>query len=154
MKLRTLWMTCMMVIGLTWTTYAATWSDTNLPGGLPTGWSIQELSLSESPMFGLGNSKDPDFEGAVAIIPPKEITGSFKGAIDELAKGYDGVNNKRTSKQYGTTVIEIIQFENGLYFYFAEYKGTYYYFYLINKKTKQGDAYQDEFFGHVFGPAK
>ena len=154
MKLRTLWITCMMVIGMTLTTYAATWSDTKLPGDLPSGWSIQDLPLSESPMFVLTYSEDPDFEGVIAIIPPEEITGSLKGAVDELAKGDDGVQNKRTSKQYGTTMIEIIQFENGLHFYFAEYKGTFYYFFLMKKKMKQGNAYQDEFFGHVFGPAK
>lgn len=154
MKLRTLWITCVMVIGMTLTTYAATWSDTNLPGDLPAEWSIQELPLSESPMFALTNSKDPDFEGVVAIIPPGEITGSLKGAVDELAKENGGLQHKRLSKQYGTTMIEIIQFENGLYFYFAEYKETYYYFYLFTKKTKQGDAYQDEFFSHVFGPTK
>ena len=154
MKLRTLWITCMMVIGMTLTTYAATWSDTKLPGDLPSGWSIQDRPLSESPMFALTHPKDPDFEGVIAIIPPEEITGSLKGAVDELAKGDDGVQNKRTSKQYGTTMIEIIQFENGLHFYFAEYKGTFYYFFLMKKKMKQGNAYQDEFFGHVFGPAK
>ena len=105
-------------------------------------------------MFVLTYSEDPDFEGAIAIIPPKEITGSLKGAVDELAKGDGGVQNKRISKQYGATMIEIIQFENGLHFYFAEYKGQFYSFCLINRKTKQGDAYQDELLTHIFGSIK
>ncbi len=154
MKLRTLWITCMMVIGMTLTTYAATWSDTSLPGGLPSGWSIQKLSLSEYPMFGLTHSKDPDFEGVIAIIPPEEIIGSLKGTVDELAKKNSVAQYKRTSKQYGTTVIEIAAIENGLHFYFAEYKGQFYSFCLINRKTKQGDAYQDELLTHIFGSIK
>ena len=96
MKLRTLWITCMMVIGMTLTTYAATWSDTNLPGDLPSGWSIQDLPLSESPMFVLTYSEDPDFEGAIAIIPPEEIIGSLKGTVDELAKKNSVAQYKRT----------------------------------------------------------
>ena len=154
MNLRTLWMTLLMIVGMTFSAHATAWSDTGLPGNLPSGWSIAENEESQTPSYGLSISGDPNFDGLIFIVPPSEMQGSLKSTVNALAQGNGNVNRKRISQKYGETIVEMVEVQRGLYFSFAEYKGRVYGFYMMNQKTKMGETYQDELFQYIFGKTK
>ena len=159
MKLRTIAMTLLLALGLTFSAHASevtqnpkvAWTATGLPGKLPTGWSVYEDKESRSPFFVLTKGEQPEVLSIIALIPPHEVTGSLESMVDKIALESGGV---RDTKVYGKTTIESFTNDKGLYFAMAEYKNQTYAFIKMKTQTKEAQAGQDELYQNVFGKEK
>ena len=145
MKLRTLFITLLMVCGLTLSVSADDWSDTGLPGQLPPGWSIQGVLLH--------NSEEPQIQGLIRFVFLDDLNLSLVDEVEKLIVEKNLDRSEYFSVTYGSTRVEMIDLR-GSHFAFAKYNGNVYTILLSSQAPETLPAYQDELLTHIFGPTK
>ena len=159
MKLRTIAITLLLALGLTFSAQAAEviqdsktiWKATGLPGKLPTDLSIYEDKESGSPFFVITKKGESEIFSIIALIPSHEVTGSLGSMVDRIAEESGGV---RETKAYGNTTIESFANDKGLYFAMTEYKNQVYAFIKMKNQTMEAQAGQDRLYQNIFGKEK
>ena len=145
MQLRTLFITLVLVCGLTFSVSADDWSDTGLPGQLPPGWSIQGVLLA--------NAEDSQVQGLVRFVFLDDLNLSLADEVEKMVVEKNLDRSEYFSVTYGSTRVEMVDLK-GTYFAFAKYNGNVYTFLLTSQAAESLPAYQDTLLTHIFGPTQ
>ena len=145
MKLRTLFITLLLICSLTFPVSADDWSDTGLPGQLPPSWSLQGHQLI--------NAEDSQVQGVIRFLLLEDLTFSLADEVEKIIVENNFDRSKHFSATYGSTRVEMIDL-GGIYFAFARYNGNVYTILLSSQAPETLPAYQDELLTHIFGPTK